>query len=91
MKRDEGPLSCHACARRLEVRCGDWRVLAVQRRTDRGHLGGYEVFVEHRTGARVPPGPNLHGQLEDAQKEMKRLEKLLGWDRGEPRGFEWTS
>ncbi len=82
-----GASACHGAAREASVRCGDWQIRGEQLRDERsGRVGGWSVYALHKSGARVPPGPNVHA---DPVAEMARLESVIDWPRSEPRGFSW--
>lgn len=62
-----GPWQCHMHT------VGAWTVVALEFRS-RAAEPKWDVYALHRSGARVPPGPNVH---EDWKAELNRLERVV--------------
>ena len=84
---DQGPVHVAGPVRQVIVKCGDWQIRAEQHRSLIGSPDKFDVFCAHKSGERVPPGPNMHA---DPADEMTRLERMLDWPRKEPYGFSWA-
>ena len=85
-KENEGPAKWFGPVRAMVIRCGDWQIRAEQSRSPIGSPDKWDVFALHKSGERVPPGPNMQASPD---RELDRIERLLGWNRREPSGFSW--
>jgi hypothetical protein len=61
--------------RQLARPAGDWTIIA-QEMIEPDNARRWDVYAQHRDGARVPPGPNMH---DDPSVEIVRLEALIDW------------
>lgn len=85
--KNEGPAKWFGPVGAVAIRCGDWQVRAEQNRTPIGSPDKWDVYCLHKSGERVPPGPNMHAE---PAAELDRLERMLEWPRKEPYGFSWV-
>ena len=85
--KEEGPAKWFGPVGLVAIHFGDWQVRAEQGRTWIGAPDTWDVYCLHKSGERVPPGPNRHVS---PTTELERLERMLEWPRKGPSGFFWV-